>query len=63
MSKVEWDRSWCGKNIKALAKSSSITLREAQYEQLFVLWSEQVHAAPAALMGGVFPSGGAMDAA
>jgi hypothetical protein len=61
--KVAWDLSWCGKNIKALATSSSNPLREAQYEQLFVLWSEQVHAAPAALMGGVFPSGGAMDVA
>lgn len=61
--KIIWDISWCGKNIKTLAKSSGNTLREAQYEQLFVLWSEQVHAAPAALMGGVFPSGGVMDAA
>jgi hypothetical protein len=61
--KVVWDANWCGKNIKALAKISGKPLREAQYEQLFVLWSEQVHAAPAALMGGVFPSGRAMDAA
>jgi hypothetical protein len=61
--KVVWDVSWCGKNIKTLAKSSSNPLREAQYEQLFVLWSEQMHAAPAALMGGIFPSGGATDSA
>lgn len=61
--KVVWDASWCGKNIKALARSSSNALREAHYEQLFVLWSEQVHAAPGTLMGGIFPSGGAMEAA
>jgi hypothetical protein len=61
--KVVWDVSWCGKNVKTLAKSSGNPMREAQYEQLFVLWSEQVHAAPAALLGGIFPFGGAMDAA
>lgn len=61
--KVVWSRSWCGKSIKALAAGSGSSLREAQYEQLFVFWSEQVHAAPAALMGGIFPSGGAMDTA
>jgi hypothetical protein len=61
--RVVWDGSWCGKNIKALAEGSDNALREAQYEQLFVLWSEQVHAAPAALMGGIFPSGATGDVA
>jgi Family of unknown function (DUF5677) len=61
--KVVWDVSWCGKNVKALAKSSGSPMRDAQYEQLFVLWSEQVHAAPAALMGAIFPSGGPPDIA
>jgi Family of unknown function (DUF5677) len=60
---VTWNASWSGKNIKALSSDSSNRLRVAQYEQLFVLLSEQLHAAPAALMGGIFPSGGSDDVA
>jgi len=61
--RVVWSRSWCGKNVKALTRGSRNALRHAQYEQLFVLWSEQVHAAPAALMGGLFPSDATGDVA
>jgi len=51
-----WARSWSRKSTRDLAFASSRQpLRQAQYRQLFVAWSEQLHAAPAALLDGFFP--------
>ena len=48
--------SWSGKSTRELAEASpKQPLRKSQYHLLFVAWSEQVHAAPATLLGGFFP--------
>jgi hypothetical protein len=48
--------TWCGHSIARLAElSPRQPIRRAQYRQLFTRWSEQVHAAPAALLPGMFP--------
>lgn len=52
---VVWARSWSGKHIRALVEASARPLRKAQYEQLFVVWSEQVHGAPTTLLANLFP--------
>ena len=54
---VAWARSWSGKGTRALAAASPNPLRVAQYQQLFVVWSEQVHGAPATMLSGIFPLG------
>lgn len=52
----KWASSWASKTTRALAEQSPYQpLREAQYSQLFVAWSEQVHGAPAALLPAMFP--------
>jgi hypothetical protein len=57
--KPQWARTWSGKSTRDLAFASpSQPLRQAQYRQLFVAWSEQLHAAPAALLDGFFPRPG-----
>lgn len=49
-------KSWSGRSTRELAElSSQQPLRTAQYLQLFVAWSEQIHAAPVSLLDGVFP--------
>ena len=48
--------SWSGNNTRKLAEASPVQpLRKAQYQQLFVAWSEQLHAAPGSLMDAFFP--------
>jgi hypothetical protein len=51
-----WPRSWSGHSTARLAElSPRQPIRRAQYRQLFTVWSEQLHAAPAALLPGIFP--------
>jgi hypothetical protein len=50
-----WQRSWSGHTTKALAELSESDLRVKQYEQLFVAWSEETHAAPVALLHSMMP--------
>jgi hypothetical protein len=49
-----WHSSWNGKNARDMALASKNSIREAQYNQLFVSWSEEAHAAPAAHMASTF---------
>lgn len=42
--------SWCRRNMKELCEASDSPLRVSQYELLYSPWSEQVHAAPGALI-------------
>jgi hypothetical protein len=48
-----WRASWSGKNAFQLASASSSEMRVRQYQQLFSAWSEQIHAAPGALLDGI----------
>lgn len=51
-----WAVSWSGKNAWEMAQASPAPLRRDQYHLLFVAWSEQVHAAPAAVLHHMFRS-------
>jgi len=54
--KQRFASSWSGKTTRELAEASPAQpLRRAQYQLLFVAWSEQLHAAPASLMEAFFP--------
>lgn len=55
---VIWAKSWTGKQPWDLAKDSPNSHRTDQYNQLFVAWSEETHAAPVALMGAMMRTGG-----
>ena len=55
---IRWVTSWCGKTSYKLAQESPNPGRVDQYELLYRAWSEQVHAAPGALMTSVFPADG-----
>jgi hypothetical protein len=46
--------SWCRKNMKELCEASDSPLRMSQYDLLYSPWSEQVHAAPGALIASMF---------
>jgi hypothetical protein len=59
--KVHWKPSWSGHSARYLAEQSEHPLREDQYHLLFVMWSEQAHGAPAALMDNMFPRGLPVD--
>jgi hypothetical protein len=50
-----WKSSWSGKSTKALAELSQEPMRIKQYDQAFVTWSEETHAAPIALLEGMLP--------
>lgn len=50
-----WRGSWSGKNTFELASTTEI--RRRQYQQLYPSWSEQIHAAPGALLDGIARSG------
>jgi hypothetical protein len=54
---VHWLPSWSGHKARTLAEQSKHRLRVNQYDLLFSAWSEQAHAAPAALMENMFPRG------
>jgi hypothetical protein len=45
-----WAKSWSGLNIWKLAESSIYPHRKAEYNNLFVQWSELTHAAPSATL-------------
>lgn len=47
--------SWSGHSARRLAEMSGHRLRLNQYELMFAAWSEQAHAAPAALVDSIFP--------
>lgn len=51
-----WAISWSGKNAWEMAQASPAPLRRDQYHLLFAAWSEQVHAAPAAVLHHMFRS-------
>jgi hypothetical protein len=53
--------SWSGHSARHLAEQSKHRLRADQYELMFAAWSEQTHAAPAALMDNILPSNRAVD--
>jgi uncharacterized protein DUF5677 len=53
--------SWSGHSARHLAEQSKHRLRADQYELMFATWSEQAHAAPAALMDNIFPANRAID--
>jgi hypothetical protein len=48
--------SWSGHSARHLAERSKHRLRADQYELMFSAWSEQTHAAPAALIDNIFSS-------
>lgn len=50
----KWATSWNGKTVWDMAKESSNPIRKAQYNQLFVAWSEEAHGAPGALIDSMF---------
>ena len=50
--------SWCRKKMKSLCEASANKLRLSQYELLYSPWSEQVHAAPGALIDSMFRNQG-----
>jgi hypothetical protein len=52
--KVRLKPSWSGHKARYLAEKSAHPLREDQYHLLFAAWSEQVHAAPAAVIENMF---------
>lgn len=56
---VVWSKSWSGKTPFELAKASNTPRRIAEYNQLFVAWSEESHATPSVLLDAMFRSGGA----
>lgn len=53
--------SWSGHSARYLAEQSSHRLRADQYELMYSAWSEQAHAAPAALMDQIFPANRRVD--
>ncbi len=54
--KQRFASSWSGTNTRKLAEASLVQpLRKAQYQQLFIAWSEQLHAAPGSLLDAFFP--------
>jgi hypothetical protein len=53
--KVRWKPNWSGHTTRYLAEQSENSLRQDQYQLLFVAWSEETHGAPAALIGNMFP--------
>jgi hypothetical protein len=55
--KVHWKPSWSGHSARYLAERSKHPLRADQYKLLFSTWSEEAHAAPAALLVNMFPRG------
>lgn len=54
---VHFAPSWSGHSARYLAEHSPRPLRADQYDLLYSDWSEQTHAAPAALLETMFPSG------
>jgi len=52
--RVSWDKRWSRLDARRLAELSTHRLRKKQYELLFSSWSEQVHAAPGALLDDLF---------
>ncbi len=50
--------SWCRKKMKSLCEASANKLRLSQYALLYSPWSEQVHAAPGALIDSMFRNQG-----
>jgi Family of unknown function (DUF5677) len=54
---VHFAKSWSGHDARYLAQRSQHPLRADQYELLYASWSEQTHAAPAALLETMFPRG------
>lgn len=55
--KLHQKPSWSGHDARYLAEKSKHPLRADQYDLLFSTWSEQAHAAPAALIDNMFPRG------
>lgn len=53
-----WATTWSGQSAWKLATLSSSPIRQDQYNLMFRSWSEQAHAAPAALLPGMFARGG-----
>ncbi len=51
----KWNASWSGQSTRALAEQSPVQMRAKQWEQLFVTWSEETHAAPVALLDAMMP--------
>ncbi|MGC9443114.1 DUF5677 domain-containing protein [Streptomyces sp. WG5] len=51
---VKWVSSWCRQTALDLAKASSDSMRVNQYNILYRVWSEEVHAAPGALISNMF---------
>lgn len=49
-----WKPSWTGKSTRALADLSPSAIRRAQYINLYAEWSEELHAAPGALLDSMF---------
>jgi len=54
---IHFARSWSGHDARYLAEHSRHPLRADQYDLLYASWSEQTHAAPAALLETMFPRG------
>lgn len=48
--KGKWKRNWSGHDARGLASMSPNPMREKQWEQLFVTWSEETHATPVAML-------------
>ena len=51
---IKFVKSWCRRNMADLCQASANPLRIHQYKLLYSPWSEQVHAAPAALVTNLF---------
>ncbi len=51
---VTWDKRWSRQDARRLAELSTHRLRKSQYELLYSSWSEQIHAAPGALVDDLF---------
>jgi hypothetical protein len=51
---AKWQKSWCDKTARAMAQESMLKVREDRYELLYRFWSEQLHAAPTAMMPAMF---------
>jgi hypothetical protein len=49
-----WAKSWNGSSTWDMAKASPSAMRVEQYNQLYVSWSEETHAAPGALIDSMF---------
>jgi hypothetical protein len=47
---IRWQDSWTKKTVRQRAAASEVSIRLAQYEGLYGPWSDQVHAAPSAVM-------------